>query len=200
MDAPPNGKPRAAQDREHPEPPPTHAVQELADEECWRLLVHGSLGRLAVQSTDGAPDIFPVNYLASQDRRLYLRSAPGSKLMAIAAHPEVAFEIDGYTDVVAWSVVVRGTAERLDADDEIEASGVLELESWNPTAKYDFVRITPRSTTGRSFRLASYTASIPVPSATGGGESRSDRSRPPQVIASYAPARRSSTAKKKENP
>lgn len=133
--------------------PPTGAVEVLTDAECWRLLVHSKLARLAVDAMDGAPDIFPVNYVASQDRRLYVRSAPGSKLRAIAAHPSVALEIDGYDDAVAWSVVVRGVAERLDADDEIEASGVLQLVTWSPTAKHDFVRITPNATTGRRFRV-----------------------------------------------
>lgn len=134
--------------------PSTGAVEVMSDAECWRLLVHSKLARLAVEAIDGAPDIFPVNYVASQDRRLYLRSAPGSKLMAIAAHSSVALEIDGYDDTVAWSVVVRGVAERLDADDEIEASGVLQLVSWSPTTKHDFVRITPRATTGRRFRIS----------------------------------------------
>jgi hypothetical protein len=190
----PQDDPQAQHDRDHPEPPPTHAVQELPDAECWRLLVHGNVGRLAVQLTDGTPDIFPVNYVASKDHRLYIRSAPGTKLMAIAAHHDVAFEIDGFSDVAAWSVVVHGVADRLDADDEIEASGVLALASWSPTAKHDFVRITPRTTTGRSFRLASHTASIPVTSASG-GEPRSDRSRPPQVIPSFAPSRAPSSSK-----
>jgi len=133
--------------------PPTGAVEVLTDAECWRLLVHSKLARLAVEAIDGAPDIFPVNYVAAQDRCLYVRSAPGSKLRAIAAHPSVAVEIDGYDDDVAWSVVVRGVAERLDADDEIDASGVLQLVTWSPTAKHDFVRITPQATTGRRFRV-----------------------------------------------
>ena len=41
----------------------------------------------------------------------------------------------------------------VDADDEIEASGVLDLQSANPTAKNDFVCITPREITGRRFHL-----------------------------------------------
>lgn len=179
--------PQAVRDAAHPAPPPTHAVEELNDSECWRLLVHGRLGRLALVATDDAPDIFPVNYVASKDHRLYFRSAPGSKLMSIAAHHDVAFEIDGYTDQAAWSVVVRGVAERLEADDEIEASGVLELASWSPTRKHDFVRITPKTTTGRSFRLSSSTGSIPLPSSAT-GEGRASRSQAPQAIPSRRPS------------
>jgi hypothetical protein len=168
-----------------PTPPATHAIEVLPEAECWRLLVHGRLGRLAVDATDGAPDIFPVNYVASPDRRLYLRSAPGSKLMAIAALPAVAFEIDGYTDDGAWSVVVRGVAERLDADDEIEASGVLQLVSWSPTAKHDFVRITPRTISGRSFRMRDSLAGVPDDRAS--HHESGGRSRPPQAIPRHSP-------------
>lgn len=166
-------------------PPPTPAVQVLPDAECWRLLVHSRLGRLAVDAADGAPDIFPVNFVASPDRCLYFRSAPGSKLMAITAHPSVALEIDGYDESVAWSVVVRGVADRLYADDEIEASGVLRLVSWSPTAKHDFVRITPRTMTGRSFRMEG--GVHPMLQGTDADESTRTHARRPREIPHVAP-------------
>lgn len=128
-------------------------VEGLLLSECWEVLASLSIGRLALLAPDGAPDLFPVNYLTHRER-IYVRTAPGSKLMDVARDPRVAFEVDAVGDGLAWSVVVRGTAARLDADDEIEQSGVLDLQSTNPTVKSNFVRITPREITGRRFRTA----------------------------------------------
>ena len=126
-------------------------VEHLTTTECWRLLESTSLGRLAVEGSEGAPDIFPVTFTVHSGS-VYFRSAPGSKLMDIAARPAVAFEIDGEDPLSHWSVVIKGSAHRLDSDAEIHESGVDELASASPTPKHDFVRITPASVTGRRFR------------------------------------------------
>lgn len=125
-------------------------VEELDDEECWRLIARGSLGRLAVVAGDGMPDVFPMNFLV-RDRHIFLRTAPGGKLQSVAARPAVAFEVDGATTTHFWSVVVHGLAQRLDADDAIEMSGVLDLQSLNPIPKNDFVELRPTTITGRRF-------------------------------------------------
>lgn len=125
-------------------------VEGLKLAECWRALASASLGRLAVLGSDGAPDIFPMNYVV-HDEQIYLRSAPGAKLMAIVRDARVAFEVDAMVDGIAWSVVLRGTAVRLDTDDEIVASGILELRTDNPTAKHNYIRVDPREIMGRRF-------------------------------------------------
>ncbi|WP_309710741.1 pyridoxamine 5'-phosphate oxidase family protein [Pseudolysinimonas sp.] len=124
-----------------------HAVRTIGDDACWELLRSESLGRLAVVAEDGV-DIFPVNYLVNRGTILF-RSAPGTKLADIVHNPIVAFEVDGIDDRHRWSVVVRGVARRLDADDEIESSGVLGLETLTVTTKFNYVQITPRVITGR---------------------------------------------------
>ncbi len=126
-----------------------HAVRTLNDDACWELLRSGSLGRLAVAADDGV-DVFPVNYLVDRGTILF-RSAPGTKLVDLVHDPVVAFEADGADELHRWSVVVRGVARRLDADDEIEGSGVLGLATLTSTAKFNYVRITPRVVTGRRF-------------------------------------------------
>lgn len=130
---------------------PRDVVEKLPTDECWRLLARAELGRLAVDGADGAPDVFPVNYLVHSGA-VFIRSAPGSKLIDITAHPSVAFEVDGESAAVRWSVVIRGTAHRLGTDTEIEESGILQLASWNPTDKYNYIRITATTVTGRRFR------------------------------------------------
>lgn len=128
-----------------------YAVDELRTGECWRLLQSADYGRLAVIGPDGAPDIFPMNFVAKNEC-IYVRSGPGSKLVDIVRNREVAYETDGRNGDFTWSVVVRGKAARMDADDEIEASGLLDLRTATPTGKDNFIRITPSTVTGRQFR------------------------------------------------
>ena len=121
----------------------------LSDEECWSHLARADVGRLAVHADDGL-DIVPVNFTV-HDHALYLRSAPGAKLEEMAANPVIAFEADGHWSDGYWSVVVRGTAERLSHDSEIVQSGVLDVTPLSPTPAWNFVRITPNSISGRLF-------------------------------------------------
>lgn len=124
-------------------------VHVLDDEECWRRLADTPMGRLAV-AAGGSVDVFPVNFVVS-DGALYFRTAPGDKLLELSVNPTVAFEIDGYDEYTAWSVVVKGAAERVEAQSEIDAADRLPLTPWVPTLKYRWVRINPTAVSGRSF-------------------------------------------------
>lgn len=124
---------------------------ELSLDECWTRLEEESVGRLAM-CMDAGVGIFPINFTV-HDQKLYVRTAPGTKLLEMAKHPAVAFEIDGRRVGTHWSVVVKGEAERLSSDEEIEASGVLSLRTATPTVKWNYVRISPETVTGRRFSL-----------------------------------------------
>ena len=129
------------------------AVEHLAHDECWDLLTVNDFGRLAV-ATDTGVDIFPMNYLV-RDREIFLRSAPGSKLARITQRPSIAFEVDGRRlPRRRWSIVVKGNIDRLGLDSEIVDSGILGLRSQNPTAKWNYLRISPEAVTGRRFRAS----------------------------------------------
>jgi nitroimidazol reductase NimA-like FMN-containing flavoprotein (pyridoxamine 5'-phosphate oxidase superfamily) len=125
-------------------------VDVLTADESWALVDAAPIGRLAVRAGDGI-DIFPVNFTV-RERTLYFRSAPGSKLVDITHASAVAFEIDGEHRRTHWSVVVQGTAERMSFDTDIEASGVLDLETMTSSAKWNYVRIVPTSVSGRRFK------------------------------------------------
>ena len=126
-----------------------YTVETLSEEQCWNLLARCELGRLALD-TQGQPDIFPVNFVVDGPRVLF-RTAPGSKLAELTENPRVAFEVDEYDDTFAASVVVKGTAERLQLQREIDAADALPFASWIPTLKYRWVRIAPTQITGRRF-------------------------------------------------
>jgi nitroimidazol reductase NimA-like FMN-containing flavoprotein (pyridoxamine 5'-phosphate oxidase superfamily) len=136
--------------------PDTHPSRlgELSEAECWTLLHRSGLGRLATAAGSRA-DIFPVNYLVHGET-LLLRTAPGTKLDQLGEAPDVAFEADGHDAERYWSVVVRGHAKHLTDQARIIQSGALELISWVPTDKREFVQITPTSVVGRSVERAQF--------------------------------------------
>lgn len=125
-------------------------VAALSEGACWRALEATSLGRIAVAIGEDV-EVFPVNF-TTVDGRILFRTAPGSKLLALTAHPTVAFEIDGFDDTAAFSVVAKGRAERIENQQEIDAADLLPLAPWIPTLKYRWVRIVPREISGRVFR------------------------------------------------
>lgn len=107
------------------------------------------MGRLAI-ATDHGAEVFPVNHLV-RDGTVVLRSAPGTKMLELARHPEVAFEVDGRRGRRTWSVVLRGRAERMDNDADIAESGVRGLRTDHPGEKFNYVRIRPDDVSGRRF-------------------------------------------------
>ena len=136
---------------EHPEGEP---ILVLSEDQSWALLEGVQHGRL-VTVVGGRADIFPVN-CAVQDRSIVLRTAPGSKLAEMAVNESVVFEADGILSDQAWSVVLRGTAARLETTAEREAAEELELRPWVPTVKDYFVRIRPEEVSGRHFRFGEH--------------------------------------------
>lgn len=123
------------------------AFHPLPESESWKLLTTVGVGRLAVSTDDGA-DIFPITHHVHEGA-VYFRTAPGTKLAAVVANPRVAFEADGTRDDRPWSVVVRGVAHRLDVDDEILSSGVLDVITPVDGDQWNYVRINPVAVTGR---------------------------------------------------
>ena len=125
-------------------------VRELGTEESWQELRRASLGRLAL-CVAGEIDIFPINFVVDADNVIYLRTAPGTKLLELSINDHVALEIDHVSDIDAMSVVVKGRAERVELQSEMDAAEKLGLAPWVPTLKYRWVRIEPTEVTGRRF-------------------------------------------------
>lgn len=130
-------------------PAGTPGFVELGEAECWRLLSAAEIGRLALAPA-GEVDVFPINFVVA-DRAIYFRTAPGSKLLGLSVNPDVALEIDSWDDASAYSIVVKGVAERLESQTEIDEADRLPLAPWLPTLKYRWVRINPTTVSGRSF-------------------------------------------------
>lgn len=124
----------------------------LPDQQCWELLEAQHFGRLAYHLIDEV-HLVPINYLAQPERsRLLFRTAQGSKLLGVAMHHDVAFEIDHVSDNSAWSVVARGRAVQLDgaaARDALE----LPIRVWVADDKPTVVAIEVSEVSGRRYTI-----------------------------------------------
>lgn len=128
------------------EPP---AVREFDERECWAYLQQHHFGRVAV-GAGGDLAIYPVNYLADMGR-IRFRTVPGAKLIELLLDRRVAFEIDGQGEDVAWSVLVKGTAEEIELSPDRVSKPKLPETPWVPGPRDAVVEITPVSMTGRVF-------------------------------------------------
>ncbi|PZR52602.1 pyridoxamine 5'-phosphate oxidase family protein [Xylanimonas oleitrophica] len=128
---------------------PTSVVTPLSEDEAWELLGLQPMGRLAT-AVAGEPEIFPVNH-AVAGRRVYVRTSPGSKLAEIAINGNVAFEVDQMSADLAYSVVVKGTAEILEKDADLTEAEATGLITYDDLPKNVWLRITPREISGRRF-------------------------------------------------
>ncbi|WP_034651849.1 pyridoxamine 5'-phosphate oxidase family protein [Corynebacterium vitaeruminis] len=129
----------------------TDPITVLEPEESMEYLGTQSMGRLVVRRKDDM-DIFPVNYVISEGA-VYFRTAEGNKLFSLNLNHDVLFEVDHVEGENAWSVVIKGQAGVVTDLAEIHKADALPLKPWIPTLKYNWVKITPTSISGRYFEL-----------------------------------------------
>ena len=127
---------------------PHPQLQPLEPKQCEAHLSAGGVGRI-VFSTDRGPVALPVNYEYSNGNVVI--STDIAKADALESQPTVSFEIDRIDDVLSegWSVLVTGTARRVDDPDELLSLASLDLESWAGGARHALVAISPKEITGR---------------------------------------------------
>jgi nitroimidazol reductase NimA-like FMN-containing flavoprotein (pyridoxamine 5'-phosphate oxidase superfamily) len=131
---------------------PESPVTLMTTEEAWEFLRQQEVGRLAVH-VGGVLDIYPLTYAVDGETLVFL-TAPGTKLLELTVNDQVAFEIDHYDDREAKSVIVHGTAHRLEKMSDIAAAEAIPLTSLIPTTRTRYVRIVPTQVTGRIFARA----------------------------------------------
>lgn len=126
-------------------------LEEIDEGECRELLMSHHVGRIGVVLDNGQPLVLPVNYAFDGDR-VAIRSDPGSKLTA-ANLGLVAFEIDGVDDDRrrGWSVLVQGRGYEVTESLDVvsEALRTLPVDPWAPGDKACWIRIDPRTISGR---------------------------------------------------
>lgn len=125
-------------------------IEEIAADECLRLLDTQKVGRVAVV-LGNQPLILPVNYVLDGDTIVF-RTDPGTKLYA-ASLERVAFEVDEIDRQgrMGWSVLVQGVGQELKrSDGEVfERVQALPIVPWVGGEKQHRVRVVPAHITGR---------------------------------------------------
>ncbi|HUP76611.1 MAG TPA: pyridoxamine 5'-phosphate oxidase family protein [Acidimicrobiales bacterium] len=124
-------------------------IEILSFDQCRELLEGAIVGRIGMV-VNGEPVILPVNYRYVRGSIVF-RTALGEKSDAAVMGKPVAFEIDDWDPVheTGWSVLVKGTAHEVDADDAA-AADASTLQPWARAVERDiWVRIVPNEITGR---------------------------------------------------
>ena len=149
-----------------PAPPPVPDMTALADHAglealplgvCLRLLESVPVGRVSFY-TEGEVVTLPVNHVVD-GHDVVFRTNRGSKLSAAERQDHVAFEADDYDlrTRKGWSVLVRGRAEVVHEDSEIQRLSRLGLYPWVTAVDRPFwIRIRPTSVTGRQTPLTTH--------------------------------------------
>ncbi|MFE5588250.1 helix-turn-helix domain-containing protein [Kitasatospora sp. NPDC056531] len=130
-------------------------LEELPEEECWARLAPGGIGRVALSTASG-PVVLPVNYRIHDGTVVY-RTGTGST-PASAAGSRVAFEVDHIDEALrgGWSVLVSGTAVRVDDPEAIEQlMRQSDPDPWAGGERNVWIGIAPSAVTGRTISLPS---------------------------------------------
>jgi len=136
-------------------------VEQLTEDECFRLISPGGVGRLAFTGRYGLT-VFPVNYKV-HDGSVMFRTADdiptGEDLRTgiPCAEYKVAFEVDAVDETTheGWSVLIHGPAHHMDTCAERDTARQVGIEPWVGGKRDDAVSITPTRITGRRIRHGS---------------------------------------------
>jgi len=124
-------------------------LELLSPAACWALVSGSELGRIGVL-VDGAPEIYPVNFVVDGEA-IAFRTAGGGKLRGLERSPSVCFEVDGVDpgERTGWSVLIKGTAEVVQDAAKARRLAATDLRYWAPGQKASWIRIEADEITGR---------------------------------------------------
>jgi uncharacterized protein len=128
----------------------TAPFRVIPGDECERRLGQHMVGRVAWNAPDG-PQLLPVNY-AYYNKTIVFRTMSEGVMSQLVRRTNVAFEIDGVDEETrtGWSVVVRGTAERVSQEyDLVELWTKTGPVPWAAGLRTLHIAITPRTISGR---------------------------------------------------
>jgi nitroimidazol reductase NimA-like FMN-containing flavoprotein (pyridoxamine 5'-phosphate oxidase superfamily) len=137
-------------------------IDELTVEECLSLLETKRIGRIGL-TTDVGTQIFPVNYVLSEDQQIVFRTLPYGVIANHAHDADVAFEVDDLDDDTqsGWSVLAVGRCSRISDPSEVHL--VREREDPTPWAEGQrilYFTISWTDLTGRQVGSSERTAMV----------------------------------------
>lgn len=126
-------------------------LEALGKDECLALLSRAKYGRVAVVTSDGRPEIFPVNYVVRNGTIVFVTGS--AVLQARAPLGHIAFEVDivDPSSHEGWDVVVSG--EGAEITDAVDSRSLLarsdRVEEWAPGNKEHWISIVGPHFSGR---------------------------------------------------
>ena len=119
-------------------------LEALTVEECFDLIRHQTVGRIAVGTVDGPPLVVPVTFVLDESCVTF-RSDAGEKLAGVGQR--VSFQVDAIdpTHRTGWSVLLQGTLSVVDGAE-------VDVEPWVGPRTY-LLRLVPDVVTGRRLVL-----------------------------------------------
>jgi transcriptional regulator with XRE-family HTH domain len=139
-------------------PGPEPRLEEMAREDCFALLAPGGIGRFVFIEGRG-PVAVPVNFrMLAED--VVFRTEPTTSLSKRAGQVRVSFEVDHIDEAMAegWSVLLSGTAHRVEDAAEQAQVEALGIEPWAGGMRDGYFRIRPEEVTGRRIRVARWSS------------------------------------------
>lgn len=127
------------------------ALEQLDEQECIAHLKEVNFGRLVVVTSEGRPEIFPVNFALRGRSIVVVTSSPVIRARAPLGH--VAFEADHVDPETheGWDVVVSG--EGADITDTLDDTSLVAraaaVDHWAPGSKAFWISIVNPRFSGR---------------------------------------------------
>ena len=124
------------------------SLETLTRKQCEAHLAAGGVGRVVFNGERG-PVALPVNFESTAGDIII--STDVGKASLLETQPVVGFEVDRVDDALSegWSVLVSGSARRVDDPDEVLRLSSLDLEAWAGGDRHALICITPTDVTGR---------------------------------------------------
>jgi transcriptional regulator with XRE-family HTH domain len=126
-------------------------LDEIDEATCRELVAPGGVGRVVYVDRD-VPLALPVNF-RTIDGDVVFRTTSASLLVVDPPDP-VSFEVDHVDDALSegWSVLMTGSVRQVADPAEQTRIDALGLEPWAQEDRDAYLKLSPRSTTGRRIR------------------------------------------------
>jgi len=135
-----------------PRSPEGQLIEQLAPDECAALVAPGGIGRF-IFVDDRGPIAWPVNFRIL-DGDVVFRTESGSRVLDRLATADTSFEVDRLDEALTegWSVLMTGQSRLITDPAERTLAGALGVRPWAGGPHDAYVRLSPRTVTGRRIR------------------------------------------------
>jgi transcriptional regulator with XRE-family HTH domain len=135
-----------------PQPASRQHIETLTSDECTALVAPGGIGRFVFLDERG-PVAWPVNFRIL-DGDVVFRTESESSVLKHLTQGDTSFEVDRLDEALTegWSVLMTGQSRVIDDPAERGRAESLGVQPWATGPHDAYVRLSPRTITGRRIR------------------------------------------------